>query len=61
MTAGPVVKVKLVRSPISCNQRQRQTLKALGLTRVGKTSVVRENPPMLGRIAKVRHLIEVLP
>ncbi len=60
MAAPAVVKVKLVRSPISCTQRQRQTLRALGLTRMGKTSIVHQNPPMLGRIALVRHLIEVL-
>jgi len=54
-----IVKVTLVRSPIGCTQRIRQTLRALGLTRVGKTAVVQDNAPTQGRIRAVAHLIEV--
>jgi large subunit ribosomal protein L30 len=54
-----MLKVRLVRSPIGGSQRQRQTLRALGLTRVGKTAVVHDNEPTRGRIRTVAHLIEV--
>jgi large subunit ribosomal protein L30 len=53
------IRVRLVRSPIGTTQRQRQTLKALGLTRVGKVASLVANRAVLGRIAAVRHLVEV--
>jgi len=54
-----MLKVTLMRSAIGCTQRQRNTLKALGLTRVRKTVIVRDNEPMRGRLRTVGHLIEV--
>ncbi len=54
-----MLKITLTRSPIGCTQRQRQTLRGLGLTRVGKTVIVRDHAAARGRIAAVRHLIEV--
>jgi large subunit ribosomal protein L30 len=54
-----MLKVTLVRSPIGSTQRQRQTLRGLGLRRVGQTVIVHENPPTQGRIRTVQHLIEV--
>ena len=54
-----MLKVKLVRSPIGGTDRQRQTLRALGLTRLQKTVVVHDNAPTRGRLRTVDHLIEV--
>ncbi len=54
-----MLKVTLVRSAIGGTQRQRNTLKALGLTRIRKTVIVRDNEPMRGRLRSVGHLIEV--
>ncbi len=54
-----MVKVKLTRSPIGTTQRQRQTLRGLGLTRVGKTVIVHDTEPTRGRIRTVAHLVEV--
>ena len=51
--------VTLTGSPIGCFERQRQTLRGLGLTRVGKTVVVEKNPSVLGMIKKVAHLVRV--
>lgn len=59
MAAGGTLKVTLVASPIGQTQRQRQTLRGLGLTRVGKTVAVRDNPPTRGMIRKVAHLVRV--
>jgi large subunit ribosomal protein L30 len=54
-----MLKVTLRRSPIGSDQRQRQTLLGLGLTRVGKTVIVHDNPPTRGRLRKVGHLVDV--
>jgi len=54
-----MLKVSLRRSPIGTTERQRQTLRGLGLTRVGKTVIVKDNAPMRGRIQAVLHLVEV--
>lgn len=54
-----MLKVTLVRSPIGGTERQRQTLRALGLTKMRKTVVVRDNDPTRGRLRTVGHLIEV--
>ena len=59
MAEGIMLKVTLKGSPIGQTQRQRQTLLGLGLTRVGKTVVVRENAAILGMIHKVAHLVRV--
>jgi large subunit ribosomal protein L30 len=53
------LKVTLTASPIGQTERQRQTLRGLGLTRIGKTVVVRDNPPTRGMIEKVAHLVRV--
>jgi large subunit ribosomal protein L30 len=59
MAESNMLKVRLTRSPIGCTQRQRQTLRGLGLTRVGKTVIVRDNEATRGRIRAVAHLVEV--
>lgn len=59
MVDGTMLKVTLKGSPIGQTQRQRQTLRGLGLTRVGKTVVVRENAVTLGMIQKIAHLVRV--
>ena len=59
MANAQSVKVTLIGSPIGGTQRQRGTLRGLGLTRRGKTVVVPSNPSTLGMIEKVRHLVRV--
>jgi large subunit ribosomal protein L30 len=59
MAESNMLKVRLTRSPIGCTQRQRQTLRGLGLTRVGKAVIVRDNEATRGRIRAVAHLVEV--
>ena len=53
------VRVTWVKSMIGSNQRQRATLRGLGLTRVGRTVVLRETAPVNGMITKVQHLVKV--
>jgi large subunit ribosomal protein L30 len=59
MTEAQTMKVTLTGSPIGQTQRQRRTLRGLGLTRVGKTVTVRINPATLGMIEKIAHLVRL--
>jgi len=53
------VKISQTRSPNGTNPKQKATLKALGLGRIGK-SVEREDSPQLqGQLRVVSHLVEV--
>jgi large subunit ribosomal protein L30 len=47
------------RSGNGSDQRQRDTLRSLGLRRIGHTVQVSDSPQIRGMIAKVRHLVEV--
>ena len=49
-----------VRSAIGCPQDQHQTLKALGLGRVGKSIDQVDNDCVRGMIFKVKHLVKVV-
>jgi len=59
MTESRMLKVTLRRSPIGCTQRIRDTLRGLGLTRLGKTVIVHDSAPTQGRLRSVAHLVEV--
>jgi len=56
--AGKLV-IKQVRSPNGSNRKQRDTLRTLGLGRIGKQSEHQDGPALQGQIAAVRHLVEV--
>jgi large subunit ribosomal protein L30 len=55
-----VIRVKLVKSGIGYTQRQKDTLKGLGLTRMQKIMTLEDTPAVRGMIRKVSHLVEVL-
>jgi large subunit ribosomal protein L30 len=52
------LRVKLVRGMSGHTESHRETLRGLGLTRVGKERVVQDSPSIRGMIAKVSYLIE---
>ena len=52
------IKVKLVRSLIGSKKDQIATAYALGLRKIGDTSVQPKNPQTEGKIKKIAHLIE---
>ena len=54
------IKVKQIRSGIDRPLRQKRTLIALGLTRMHKVVETEATPQILGMIAKVQHLVEVV-
>jgi large subunit ribosomal protein L30 len=51
------IRIKLVRSPIGTNRRVRETLRGLGLTRVGRERQVRRTPEVQGMLRRVAHLV----
>jgi large subunit ribosomal protein L30 len=53
------VRVTQTRSPIGENQRNRGTLRALGLRKIGQTVEHDETPVLAGMLRKVRHLVRV--
>jgi len=55
------LKVTLVRSPIGHPRDQKETARALGLTRMHKTMLHNDTPPVRGMLRKVRHLVRVEP
>ena len=55
------VKVTQRRSLNGCNKRQRETVRSLGLRRIGHTVEVSDSPQIRGMLHKVRHLVEVSP
>ena len=53
------VSVKLVKSPIGYDRRQRATLRGLGLRRLQHKVELVDGPAVRGMIEKVKHLVEV--
>jgi large subunit ribosomal protein L30 len=53
------LKVTLVRSKIGIKPKQRGTIRALGLDRIGSTNTLPDRPEVRGMIARVPHLITV--
>jgi large subunit ribosomal protein L30 len=53
------IKITLVKSPIDRPERQKLTLKALGLNKTNATKEVTATPQILGMIRKVEHMVTV--
>jgi large subunit ribosomal protein L30 len=53
------LKVTQRKSRNGCDRRQLDTLRSLGLRRIGHTVEVADTPQARGMIHKVRHLVEV--
>ncbi|MCA9509169.1 MAG: 50S ribosomal protein L30 [Myxococcota bacterium] len=58
--AGKTLKVKQVRSAIGFDQRQRATLRGLGIRRLQQVVELEDTPSVRGMIQKVHHLVVVL-
>jgi large subunit ribosomal protein L30 len=52
------IHIKLIHSPIGTKQRVRQTLKGLGLGKVGSSRKLQKTPQVLGMIRRVAHLVD---
>jgi large subunit ribosomal protein L30 len=53
------VKISQVRSTNGTNPKQKATLKALGLGRIGRTVERKDSPQLQGQLHVVSHLVEV--
>ena len=53
------IKITLVKSPIDRPERQKLTLKALGLKKTNSTKEVEATPQILGMVRKVEHMLKV--
>jgi large subunit ribosomal protein L30 len=59
MAAEGTITVTQVRSAIGSKPKQRGTLRALGLGRIGKSNTLPDRPEIRGMLARVPHLISV--
>ena len=53
------VRITQVRSKIGQSERHRGTLRALGLTKIGRTVEQEDGPVLQGMLRKVRHLVKI--
>jgi large subunit ribosomal protein L30 len=51
------IRVKLVHSPIGTKQRVRETVKGLGLGKVGSERELVRSPSVEGMLKKLKHLV----
>jgi large subunit ribosomal protein L30 len=51
------LKITLVKSPIGYEQRQKETVRSLGLRRLHATVIHNDAPHIRGMIHRVRHLV----
>ncbi len=59
--SGTMAKIKItkVKSAINRTQRQKRTLEALGLKKIGQVVEHDDSPNILGMVNKVKHLVSV--
>jgi len=57
--SGLKLRVKQTRSSIGTKPKQRGTLRALGLGRIGRVNILPDRPEIRGMLARVPHLVEV--
>lgn len=53
------LRITLVRSPLGYSQRQKDTVRALGLRRMHQSVEQQDTPQLRGMVAKVAHLVKV--
>ncbi len=54
-----LLRITLVKSPIGYSERQKQTVRALGLRRMNQTVEQADTPVIRGMVARVQHLVTV--
>ena len=53
------IQITLIKSPIGYSQRQKDTVRALGLSKVNQTVLKEDSPVIQGMLNKVSHLVLV--
>jgi large subunit ribosomal protein L30 len=60
MAEAKRLRLKLVRSPIGSTERQRATVRALGLRRMQQVVEQVDSPVTRGMVQKVEHLVRIV-
>ena len=60
MSSDKTIALEQTASAIGRPREQRETLKGLGLDKIGRRSSVADTPAIRGMIAKVAHLVRVV-
>ena len=60
MTTAKTVTIEQVGSPIGRPHQQRETLKGLGLNKIGRRSTLKDTPDVRGMVASVAHLLRIV-
>ena len=55
-----MIKIKLVKSLIGSNEKQRRVVKGLGLSKKDQVAEHASTPTILGMVNKVSHLVEIV-
>lgn len=53
------IKITQIKSVIDRSERQKKTMKALGLTKINKSVELEATPSIIGMVRKVNHLIAI--
>lgn len=53
------IKITLTKSVIGYSERQRRTVRSLGLTKTGRSVIKEDTPDILGKVKSVNHLLKV--
>ena len=53
------IKIIQVKSPIGRNNKQRKILVSLGLNKINRSKIIKNNPAILGMVEKVKHLLKI--
>ncbi len=59
MSSGKSLKITLVKSAIGYNERQKRTIRALGLRKLNQSVRHDDTPAIRGMIRRVEHLVSV--
>lgn len=55
-----MIKIKYVCSVIGQNKKQRETVRCLGLSRLGQIKEVIDTPQIRGAVNKIPHLVQIV-
>ena len=58
--AGAKIKVKMIGSIIGCPQKQRATVRGLGLRRMHQVVERQDTPEIRGMVKKIPHLVAIV-
>ena len=61
MIDSDLLKITYTKSCVGYSQRQKETIRSLGLRRLGESVMLPDSPPVRGMIDKVSHLVVVEP